>query len=334
MDKRKITLASIKSLELIFILAEALLLFFLFSFFSEPVTGTIGTPNVTVITTLTVGEVYPDLLNVSVNGDAESITLSANSTVTVECLGLIRDYNGEENLSNVRAEIFHSTSSYGASNDQNQHYTNNSCNITYDINDWGGVTDDEFHVLGNCTFTVQYFALPGVWNCTMFVNDSVDFNSSNSDVINVSELLAIDVPNSINYGTVNATDVSDENITNVTNVGNVMFNLSFKGYATTPGDNLAMNCTLGNIKNISIEHEKFNLTTSNPGALELGPADEVYENLTSSTIVREFNLDFRRNETDNDAINNSYWRIYVPLGVAGTCQGTIIFGAVQYAEGP
>jgi len=29
----------------------------------------------------------------------------------------------------------------------------------------------------------------------------------------------------------------------------------------------------------------------------------------------------------NDAINSTYWRIYVPLGVAGTCQGNIVFGA-------
>ena len=28
----------------------------------------------------------------------------------------------------------------------------------------------------------------------------------------------------------------------------------------------------------------------------------------------------------NEAQNRTYWRIYVPLGVAGTCQGNIVFG--------
>ncbi len=332
MENKTVIKLGVKAIEASFIIIEVALLFLLFSFFSSPVSGGIGNPNTTVMTTLNIGEVFPDILNVSVNEGAETITLTPNESVKVYCVGLIRDYNGELNLSLVTARFFHSSSSYNGAEDNNSNYRNNSCTFNETTDNWGGVPDDDYHSLANCTFEVWYYADPGVWNCTMWVNDSANLNSTNSDLINVSELLAMDVPGTINYGTVNATDVSNENMTNVTNVGNVMFNLSFKGYGYVQNDNLAMNCTLGNIKNISIQHEKYNLTESNPGVLDLDATNNVYENMTSSTVVRQFNLDYRRNNDIQDAINETYWRIYVPLGVAGSCQGNIIFGAVQAAQ--
>ena len=332
MDKntKKIT---IRTIELALIILEGTLLFSLLSFITTPVSGGIGNPNTTVTTTLNIGEVAPDILNVSVRDGDETITLSPNTTVSVHCYGLVRDYNGEGNLSTAVGKFFHNTGSgYEGAEDNNTHYLNNSCTIENATDDAFGITDDEYHALINCTFSVYYYADPVVWNCTLWVNDSVNFNDTNSDDINISELLALEVPSTINYGTVNATDMSDENVTNITNVGNVMFNLSFSGYANSQGDGLAMNCTLGNIKNISIEHEKFNLTESNPGVLTLDGANAVYENLTTNTLVRQFNLDERDNNSTNDVWNATYWRIYIPTGVAGSCQGNIIFGAVQSAE--
>jgi len=306
------------------------LLFLLFSFFTSPVMGGVG-ENVTVITQLTVGEVPPEVLNVSINDGAESITLIANASTVVYCVGLIRDYNNETGLNYVSAEFFHSSSSYGSSDDNNNHYTNNSCNITYNFTSWGGIADDIYHVLGNCSFTIQYYSDPGVWNCTMFANDTYGDNDTNSDDINVSTLLAIGLPNIINYGTVNATSVSNENITNITNVGNVEVNLSLSGYAMYEGDNLSMNCTLGSVKNISIDFEQYNLTGSNDSYLTISQFDSLYVNLTGAPVIKEFNLNYRHNDTINYAVNETYWRMYVPIGVAGSCSGNIIFGAVQYS---
>ncbi len=332
MDKN-VKKLGIGTIEIALIVLEVALLFFLFSFISSPVSGGIGNPNTTVITTLNIGEVAPDILNVSVRDGDETITLSPNTTVTVHCYGLVRDYNGEGNLSAARGRFFNNTASgYWGAEDNNTHYRNDSCTIENETDDAFGVTDDIYHALINCTFEVYYYAIAGDWNCTLWVNDSVNFNDSNDDNISISELLALEVPSTINYGTVNATDMSDENMTNISNVGNVMFNLSFAGYAVSQGDGFAMNCTLGNIKNISIEHEKFNLTESNPGVLTLDGANTVYENLTTSTLVRQFNLDKRTNNGTNDLWNATYWRIYVPTGVAGSCQGNIIFGAVQSGE--
>ena len=120
-----------------------------------------------------------------------------------------------------------------------------------------------------------------------------------------------------------------ENITNVTNMGNVALNLSLSGYAVTEGDGLAMNCSLGNVQNISIEYEKYNLTETTAGPLTLSEFEDNYINLTDSPVVNEFNLTQRINDDEDDTAKETYWRIYVPKGIAGSCTGNIIFGATQ-----
>ena len=311
------------------IFLEIALFFVLFSFFSSLASGGIG-QNVTVITQLTVGNVRPEILNVSIDNDAASVILIANSTKLVSCIALLRDWNNETDINSSTAEFFDNTaSSYGDSDDTNEHYTNSSCDINRSFGTWNGVDDDEYLALANCTFAVQYYANPATWNCTVLVKDSYDWNTTNSDTITIETLLAVGLPPTINYGTVNSTYVSDENITEVFNFGNVIINLSLSGYAVTEGDNLSMNCTLGSLKNISINYEKYNLNASIPGVLSLAQFEDNYTNLTSSPVVKRFDLNYRQNDTDNDAFNSTYWRIYVPVGVAGSCQGNIVFGATQ-----
>ena len=79
--------------------------------------------------------------------------------------------------------------------------------------------------------------------------------------------------------------------------------------------------------NISIEHEKYNLTASNVAQTTLTQVDSSYTNLTQPIVVEDVDFLYRRNDITNEAINFTYWRIYVPLGVAGTCEGNIVFGA-------
>jgi hypothetical protein len=100
-----------------------------------------------------------------------------------------------------------------------------------------------------------------------------------------------------------------------------------RGYAVRDYDNLSMNCTLGAIKNISIVYERYNLTGSTAGALTLANFNLRYANLTGTDVVKKFNLDRRTNDSLNDAYNYTYWRMYVPTGVGGSCSGNIVFGA-------
>ncbi|RMD65519.1 hypothetical protein D6817_05890 [Candidatus Pacearchaeota archaeon] len=312
----------------ILVLLELALLALVFSALVVPnfnfAEAVVNSSNVTVTTLLQVGNVFPEVLNVTIDNDATSVDLVPNATKTVTVYVIARDFNGENDIINVTAEFFDmASSSFGAADDNNNHYTNNSCTIdtTY---------GDIYEINATCTFEVWYYANNATWNATVTVIDNSSLNDTGSDTISVSVLLALGLPDSIDYGTVNATAVSDEQLANVTNFGNTMFNLSLSGYAVTPGDGNAMNCTLGAVKNISIEYEKYNVTASNPGSLTLAQFESLYRNLTSSSVINEFNLDYRRNDTAPyiDDTNASYWRIYVPLGVAGSCTGNIVFGSV------
>jgi hypothetical protein len=301
------------------IFLEIALLLILFSFFPKEVFAGTGSPNVTVITNLTVGNAYPEVFNVSIENNVSSLALTPNTTRTVYCWGVGVDYNGWDDIKNASAVFFDNmNSTYVTADDNNFHYTNSSCDITQQ-----GTYSDTI----NCSFGVWYYAYPSNWTCTINVTDLAKKSGYGNDTITVSTLLALGLPDFIYYGTVNATEVSDENITNVINYGNVKINLSLSGYGFKANDNNAMNCSLGTNKNITINHEKYNLTVSNPGVLNLDQAIANYTNLTSAPAVKKYNLDYRQNDTVNEAINATYWRIYVPLGVAGTCQGNIVFGA-------
>jgi len=287
----------------------------------------VGTPNVTVITNLTVGNVYPEVLNVSIDDDAATVTLTANTTTNVRCLAVIRDFNGEADINQTNATFYDSAFASNSPDDNNNHYTNSSCIITNSFGSYNGYSDDAYTSLANCTFQVLYYANAREWTCSVFVNDSKGWEASGNDTINISQLLALELPDFINYGTVNATEVSDQRTANVSNAGNTDVNLSLEGYARSQGDGYAMNCTLGALENISVEHEKYNLTTSNLSTITLDESLTTYANLSTTPAIRTFNLTQRQNDTFNEAVKPTYWRIYVPIGVAGTCAGNIIFGA-------
>jgi hypothetical protein len=280
--------------------------------------------SVTVKSQLEIGNVWPEILSVEVN-DGADIVLIPNNTKIVACIAIVRDFNGHGDIKSVEAQFFDSTSSWNEADAGNSHYTNSSCDIdtTY---------GDEYTARANCTFNVQYYAKAGEWNCSVLVNDTYDWTDFNYNLSNVSELLAIGLPEVIDYGTVNATFVSDESIAEVINYGNVMLNLTLSGYARTEGDNLAMNCTVGSIGEIPIYYEKFNLSTTTAGPLTLSEFENFYINLTSIDVVRRFNLDYKKDDTPTLSTKDSFWRIYVPRGVAGTCEGNIVFGAIQQNE--
>jgi len=311
-----------------FIFLELFVIFIILSLFVKPVLGGVGT-NVTVITRLDVGNVYPEVIVVDINSGDSNFILNPNSTSRLTCTGLLRDYNNDTDITNVSAYWFHnSTSESNGSDDNNLHYTNASCSIVRSYaGNFYGVPDDDYMALGNCTFDTWFYADPGVWNCTLVAVDSTNWNATNSSRVNLNSLLAIGLPDDMSYGTVNSTYVSGENYSNVTNVGNTKVNLSLYGYARYVGDNLAMNCTQGATKNISVEYEGYNLTMSTGGAIPYSQFNTYYTNLSGSPVVKKFDLEYRRNDNYNEAVNATYWRIFVPIGVAGSCQGNIVFGA-------
>jgi len=314
-------------IKLLFLLVfEILLVVLFFSLFIFPKTvfAGVGIGNITVITNLTVGTSPPMVIQLSI--EQGSVVLIPNSSRKVNCSAIIEDYDGEADIWNVTSRFFYpSEATYDSPDDNNTHYTNNTCFIdkTY---------GNEYQALAHCLFDVWYYATAGTWNCSITVNDSIPYYTNATNTTVVQPLLALGLPDFIDYGTVNSTYVSNENISNVTNYGNVKINLSLSGYGFTINDGNAMNCTLGSIKNITISNEKYNLTIPHTDPYSLTQFIANYTNLTSNPIVRSFNLDYRHDENINEAWNHTYWRIYIPLGVAGTCSGNLVFGAVQANE--
>ena len=255
------------------------------------------------------------------------IDLFPATTANITCRAIVTEYDGESSITNGTSMFFDNVlSGYGDSYDNNEHYSNNSCYINYSYG-----TSNQVEII--CNFSVWYYANSQNWNCTVNVTDNISISSLGSDLSFINPLLALGVDSPINFGLINATTVSDELELNVTNYGNVPINLSLSGYGASENDGNSMNCTLGSTKNISIYYEKYNLTSSNPGNLDLGEFGSLYSNLTSAPLVKKFDLNYRQDDLTNEAVNLTYWRIYVPPGVAGSCQGNIVFGAAQSDEG-
>lgn len=253
----------------------------------------------------------------SITSPPNQIDLITASTRLVTCTSVMHDPDGGR-VYNASARFFYSGSTYLAIDDNNTHYTNSSCfvNSSYGAKNLSQVI---------CTFNVWYYANSGNWSCVMKGYDNLSMPGNGSASTFVNPLLSVGVQSKINFGLVFAKNVSNEVSVNVTNYGNVKVNLSLYGYGGTPGDNLAMNCTKGS--GIPINNERYNLTQSNPGNLTLSQFDSTYDNLSSNYTVRNFGLSKRTNNMENNAVNFTYWRIYLPPSVSGNCTGSVVFGA-------
>jgi hypothetical protein len=265
----------------------------------------------------------PNITNVTVddviNSPAEEIDLIPANTSTAYCWAIVEDYQGLANIANLSAQLYSNLSSFGGTDDNNNHYTNTSCFR----NDSFGNENQTFI---NCSFRLQYYANAGNWSCTINATDTYTARSNQSDTVVVNTLLAVGVNDTLTFGNVSAGMVSIESSIQVINYGNVQINLSLSGYGNATDDNNSMVCDTGNI---TLEHMKFNLSQSHGGFMNITTANLLYKNLSNTTLIEPFRLTQRQNDASNDAWNNTFWRIFVPGGVGTDCQGHIIIGATQ-----
>ena len=140
-----------------------------------------------------------------------------------------------------------------------------------------------------------------------------------------NEIIGIELNNlTIDYGELSVTDVSTYVPKNITNVGNVPMNVSVRGYGGTNetlGENVTMICEAG--ANITFGNHRYSLEDTVAYA-------DMY-NLTNQTIqVPDLTIAERQDDTQlANSTNVTYWRLQVPLGASGICNGTIVFGAVD-----
>jgi len=278
-----------------------------------------------------IGEL-PLVINVTIDDFFKNTTLTANSTKTITCIALVADYDGEDGLSNSTAVFYDiNNATNESSSDNNNHYINNSCHIEKNFGSWKSYTDDEYSALSTCTFQVEYYANPGDWNCSLSITDNESQTHQKEDTIEILELLAISLPDSIDYGTIDILTVSSEQTIKIENLGNIAIDIAISAYAHTPGDNLAMNCTEGENKTLELENEKYNMTDGTSGEIEFSEFQNNYKSVSNSSTIESIALDYRHNDSSSEAVNPTYWRTYIPIGIAGTCSGNIVFDAMKAA---
>ncbi|MBS3088078.1 hypothetical protein J4226_05795 [Candidatus Pacearchaeota archaeon] len=247
------------------------------------------------------------------------IDLTPATQTQANCFGVVSDYEGATSMQSVLAELFSTSSSFGASDDNNNHYTNSTCGIDTSYG-------NENQAMINCTFQIEYYADSGNWQCQINTTDNYSSSILTSDTTSINTLLALGVNSPMEFGEMELEEVSPEAEARVTNYGNIQINLTLNGYGQTPLDGKAMEC---GTTDIPIDYMKFNLTASNSSGLTLQQLETIYQNLTSSPTTHEFNLDSRQNDMENEANKSTYWRVYVPQGISDDCMGNIVFAATQ-----
>ncbi len=281
----------------------------------------IGSTTDTTIAILNVTNNPPTIYNVSIKPDPPISLQGTNTTTTlINCTSKIRDPNGWDDITTVNATIYFELSGYDEDNssaDNNYRYFNTSCDC---------VSISSTNASCYCLFGVWYYANNGSWRCTVKAADAFGLSDTkNSTLFEISPVIGIGTADVLDYGDLSVTETSASKPLKVYNFGNVPINISVRGWGGTEAysndySNVSMICEVGNI---SMHYERYatNISIS-------------YGNMTNlsntSTLIPDFTLPVRTNDVayGNDS-NVTYWRIYVPSQVSGSCNGTIEITAIQ-----
>ncbi len=309
------------------------------TFDANYVVGATNITNNTVYAKVNVTNTPPNITSIVVDdygsGPANEIDLTASGVRIVSCNATVFDYNGwgDVNPNKTNATLFISSVGTFGDSDNNYRYVNSSCGSCRQ-----GATSTT--AICDCNFAVQYYAnASNQWYCNVSVKDfggtsggtggalNLSDNDTSTTAVTITNLLAINTSGLIDYGNLSVTQTSSEMQFNATNVGNLNLNLTLRGYGGTVndseeyyGNNYTMVCDFGNI---SIGNQRYWLGES-------GAAFDSMRILTNTSAKTNFTLFQRTDDTANGNDKNStYWRLSVPLGVGGLCNGTIIFGATQ-----
>jgi hypothetical protein len=249
------------------------------------------------------------------------IDLVGGSETVVYCNATVNDYNGAADVNNATATLYHSTSTYTSPDTYPFHYTNGSCGSCFAI--------DADNATCSCSFNLRYYASNNTWNCNITVYDNggdsgsiILHNHGNSTGI-VNSLISIDVPSLIDFGNLTVGSTSEEVVHNVTNFGNVPLNITVRAYGGTNESAYgayAMICRRGNI---GLAWEKY---SAHVGADYSASMTSVSN---TNTQIANFIVGFR-SDPDNygNSTNSTFWKLQVPNGVTGYCNGTVIFTGI------
>jgi len=244
----------------------------------------------------------PTVSSVTLNG-GNAITLSGYPTTSISATGTATDTDGWADISSITGKIYRSGVGSDCATDTDNCYEDTSCTLT------STTTDSRDY---SCDFDVQFYAEPtdeGTyaaqnWAAWVKVVDSQNASgTATSTGVELNTLKALNVSDTISYGSVNAGATSTgDHIATITNTGNTAMDVKISGED--------MNCTTHG--SIPVGNQEYSLISFN------------YGNGTDLTgTPTDWNLDLPKPDSDNPTITNTtYWQVGVPTGTEGTCSGT------------
>jgi hypothetical protein len=226
--------------------------------------------------------------------DAE-IHLSAGLEELVFCNGTFDGY-----VTAASAVLYDYYSSQQAAPDNDtDHYTNASCTLTE--------TNQSV-----CSFRVRYFANPSMWICNISVTDGniIENNWTNTTVEPLSAMSITSITfhnysvNMIFPGT-----ISSEETMQIENTGNVNLTVEISAQAES------ISCSTGAIP----------IANSHYSIIEATPYNESIQLSTSPAPIGNYILPKRTGPVQEN--RSIFWRLLVPTGVGGECEGEIYLRA-------
>jgi len=296
-----------KNITLVFLVLFTLLGLWLLPFHSMMSEGQLYNETYLVNTTVNITNAAPLITSITFQS---IIDLRSYNTTNITCNVSVFDFDNDSVLVNATVYLVGS-STPTSPNDNNNHYTNVNCSR---------LTPQDLYMNYSCEVPLQYYAdNSSQWICNATVSDGGLIPTSNeSGYGTVNPLLAIKMDPLLDYGDREVGETSPDTLANVTNAGNRDANISVDGYGGTDGDGLSFNCTFGNI---ILDYERYDVVSGSPfGGMTL---------LTdAATMVPDFYVPQRINET-YDSMNATFWKVQIPVGAGGVCNGKILFTATD-----
>jgi hypothetical protein len=230
-----------------------------------------------------------------------TIDLNAGSTKYVTCTSIIIDTETWESITTINATIWDTVASAESSaDDNNNHYTNTSCNL--------GNNDTLNSRPVTCGFSLQYYSNSSTWTCKIRTYNSTLDLASNETNTTVNSLVSLDVPEtSVNFGALNLgnTSPNDANIT-ITNTGNIKIDVDISG--------TDFSCSSGSL---GYNYTRYSDT----------PESEYTAMTELTNEASSLNLNVPKS-TGTDSIKPIFWKISLPSsGIGGICTNIITFTA-------
>jgi hypothetical protein len=260
----------------------------------------------------------PNITSLTLNGGLD-ISLTGGATTTITATGTVTDQNGYADIIGATTTIFRDgPAGVGESCTLNNNNCYRSATPACSFTNCSGNSCDI-----ECSFDVYYHADPtdigtfasGIWTAYLEVRDGSEaVATATSPSVDLITLRALEVGNSINYGTlaVDADTGSYNASTTVENIGNTAIDVEIEGTDLTDGGSSV----------IPVSEQKFATSTFTYSAC-------TYCSQASVTPT-PYELDLSKPTSTAPAITGElFWGIAAPFGVAGTPHsGLNIFYAV------